>query len=91
MKLDDSTYLAWSISLTLLGLVAAIFAFVGTAGEGASLLGRIAAFSLLALALVMFVVYILHRHRGAGSGGPKGVLSSHHNFPNSRGCNFRDC
>lgn len=90
MKSDESTALSWSITLTLLGVVSVIFSFGGTASETASLVGRVAAFSFLALALVTFVVYILKRHRPTETGKPKPVLSSH-DFSNSRGCNFRDC
>lgn len=80
MKSYESTALSWSITLTLLGVVSAIFSFGGTASETASLVGRIAAFSFLALALVTFLMYILRRHRPTDTGGPKPVLSSH-DFP----------
>ncbi|MFT3784006.1 MAG: hypothetical protein QM790_18495 [Nibricoccus sp.] len=67
MKTDDAVLLNWSISLLLIAIVSVVFTFLGTGGETASLLGGIAAFSCLLLALVMFVVYIKHRHRRTGA------------------------
>jgi hypothetical protein len=63
MKTDDATILNWAISLFLIAIVSVVFSFLGTGSQLASLLGGIAAVSCLILALVMFVVYIKHRHR----------------------------
>jgi ABC-type uncharacterized transport system permease subunit len=52
----------------LIAIVSIVFSFIGTGGETASLLGGITAISCLLLALVMFVVYVKHRHRRAGAG-----------------------
>jgi len=68
MKTDRTNTLNWAITLVLISIVAFVFAFVGTGSETASLLGRIVAFCCLVLALVMFAVYILNRHRRTGAG-----------------------
>ena len=68
MKPDDANSLNWAITFFLIAIVAVVFSFVGTGSETASLLGRIAAFCCLVLALVMFAVYIIHRHRRSGAG-----------------------
>jgi membrane protein implicated in regulation of membrane protease activity len=63
LKFDDSTLLNWAISLFLIAIVSFFFTFSGTGGPITSLLGGIAAVSCLLLALVIFLVYIWHRHR----------------------------
>jgi uncharacterized Tic20 family protein len=68
MKSDGANLLNWAISLFLIAIVVVVFSFVGTGSETASLLGCIVAFCCLILALVMFAVYILHRHRRSGAG-----------------------
>ena len=68
MKSNDASILNWAISLLLIAIVCVTFSFLGTGSETASLLGGIIAISCLVLALVMFAVYIKHRHRRAGMG-----------------------
>ena len=68
MKPDDASMLNWAISFLLIAIVGIVFSFVGTGSEMASLFGCIAAISCLVLALVMFAVYIWHRHRRTGAG-----------------------
>jgi uncharacterized membrane protein YkvI len=68
MKTDDASILNWAISLLLIAIIGVVFSFLGTASDTASLFGRIAAISCLILALVMFMVYIWHRHRRTGAG-----------------------
>ena len=68
MKLTDANTLNWAITLFLIAIVAVVFSFVGTGSETASLVGGIAAICCLVLALVMFAVYILNRHRRTGAG-----------------------
>jgi uncharacterized Tic20 family protein len=68
MKSNDANTLNWAITLFLIAIVTIVFSFVGTGSEMASLLGCIAAFCCLVLALVMFAVYIYHRHRSSGAG-----------------------
>ena len=68
MKANDANALNWAISLILIAIVAVVFSLVGTGSETASLLGCIASISCLVLALVMFAVYIIHRHRRSGAG-----------------------
>jgi len=68
MKLDDANILNWAITLFLIAIVAVVFSFAGTGSEMASLVGGIASFCCLVLALVMFAVYLLHRHRRSGAG-----------------------
>ena len=68
MKSDHANMLNWAITLFLIAIVVIVFSFVGTGSETASLLGRIVAFCCLILALVLFAVYVLHRHRRSGAG-----------------------
>jgi len=68
MKIEDATILNWAITLFLIAIVSVVFSFAGTGSQIASLLGGIAAASCLVLALVMFVMYIWHRHRRTGAG-----------------------
>jgi len=68
MKSDHANLLNWAITLILIAIVLVVFSFVGTGSETASLLGRIVAFCCLVLALVLFAVYVLHRHRRSGVG-----------------------
>jgi len=68
MKANDANALNWAISLILIAIVAVVFSLVGTGSETASLLGCIASISSLVLALVMFAVYIMQRHRRSGAG-----------------------
>jgi len=65
---NDANTLNWAITFFLIAIVVVVFSFVGTGSEMASLLGRIIAFCCLVLALVMFAVYILYRHRRSGAG-----------------------
>ena len=68
MKANDANALNWAITLILIAIVAVVFSLVGTGSETASLLGCIASFCCLVLALVMFAVYIVYRHRGSSAG-----------------------
>ena len=68
MKSSSANTLNWAITLALIAIVAFVFAFAGTGSETASLLGCIASFCCLVLALVMFAVYIVYRHRGSSAG-----------------------
>ena len=68
MKSNNANTLNWAITLVLIAIVAFVFAFVGTGSETASLLGGIVAICCLVLALVMFAVYIVYRHRHTGAG-----------------------
>jgi uncharacterized membrane protein YtjA (UPF0391 family) len=68
MKSDNANMLNWAITLVLIAIVAFVFAFAGTGSETASLLGGIVAFCCLVLALVMFAVYLIYRHRHTGAG-----------------------
>lgn len=67
-KLDDAVLINWAITLFLIAIVSFAFTFLGTGSRVASLLGGIAAISCLLLALVVFLVYIWHRHRRTGAG-----------------------
>jgi len=68
MKSNNANTLNWAITLVLIAIVAFVFAFVGTGSETASLLGGIVAICCLVLALVMFAVYVVYRHRHTGAG-----------------------
>lgn len=68
MKAAKANILNWAITLVLIAIVEFVFALVGTGSETASLLGRIVAICCLVLALVMFAVYIVYRHRRTGTG-----------------------
>jgi uncharacterized BrkB/YihY/UPF0761 family membrane protein len=68
MKSNNANLLNWAISLALIAIVAFVFAIAGTGSETASLLGSIVAICCLVLALVMFTVYIVHRHRHTSAG-----------------------
>jgi uncharacterized membrane protein YtjA (UPF0391 family) len=59
--------LNWAITFLLLSLVLIFFTMVGTAGEFASLLARVASASFLVLAVTMFLVYVKHRGRHPGA------------------------
>jgi uncharacterized membrane protein YtjA (UPF0391 family) len=64
---NDAAALNWAISLFLIAIIALVFSFLGTGSAIASLLGGIAAISCLLLALVMFLVYVLHHHPRSGA------------------------
>jgi uncharacterized membrane protein YtjA (UPF0391 family) len=68
MKSNSANTLNWAITLALIAIVAFVFAFAGTGSETASLLGRIVAICCLVLALVMFAVYVVYRHRRPSAG-----------------------
>ena len=68
MKSNNANMLNWAITLVLIAIVAFVFAFAGTGSETASLVGRIVAFCCLVLALVMFAVYVVFRHRHSSAG-----------------------
>ena len=59
--------LNWSITFLLLGLVSVFFMLIGTGGEFASLLARVASASFLVMAVTMFLLHVKHRHRHPGA------------------------
>ncbi|PTY08221.1 hypothetical protein DB347_01155 [Opitutaceae bacterium EW11] len=59
--------LNWAITFLLLSLVSIFFTVVGTAGEIASLLARLASASFLIAAVAAFVWHFKHRHRRPGA------------------------
>ena len=68
MKTNNANLLNWAITLALIAVVAFVYAIAGTGSETASLLGGIVAICCLVLALVMFAVYVVYRHRHTGAG-----------------------
>jgi uncharacterized membrane protein YtjA (UPF0391 family) len=53
---SSAALVTWAITFLLLSLVAAIFAFGGTAGEPAGLYAQVASVGFLVIAIVMFFI-----------------------------------